>query len=235
MRRNGKTEGQDSSQRAIELQRSQAWGEGLLPRASGRFLCLRCFRQAWAARRWLSSQEKPRLPCHGSFHLLGTYSVPGPVKGLRHGVSLTPRRWHLDCTHFTGKQPSYWVIQRSSEFRIQFWLMNPANLPTPPPASLSKSFPHRPTGHTLEQSIGSLKTSREDTGLGKQDRQYALGCGFGSLTGLETGALGRQGISRKPVTLGGAFLASSQGEHRTVLGPGHNPEVWKEQLQRQGA
>lgn len=39
MRRYRQTEeGQGSSQRAIELQRSQAWGEGLLPRASGRFL-----------------------------------------------------------------------------------------------------------------------------------------------------------------------------------------------------
>lgn len=44
-----------------------------------------------------------------------------------------------------------------------------------------------------------------------------VGCGFGGLTGLETGALGRQEISRTSVTLGGAFLASRQGDHRTVL------------------
>lgn len=44
-----------------------------------------------------------------------------------------------------------------------------------------------------------------------------VGCGFGGLTGLETGALGRQEISRTSVTLGGAFLASRQGDHRTSL------------------
>lgn len=42
VRRYRQTEGQGSSQRAIELQRSQAWGEGLLPHASGRFLESSC-------------------------------------------------------------------------------------------------------------------------------------------------------------------------------------------------
>lgn len=97
--------------------------------------------------------------------------------------------------------------------------MNPASLPTshsqpafPNPAPQACSS----TGHTLEQSTESLKASRGDREFGKQVRQ-CVGCGSGGWIEVEPGALGRRGISQTSMTLGGALLASSQRDHRTVL------------------
>lgn len=100
--------------------------------------------------------------------------------------------------------------------------MNPASLP---PSHPQPAFPNpapqacSSTGHTLEQSTESLKAwggGGRDREYGKQVRQ-CVGCGSGGWIEVEPGALGRRGISQTSMTLGGALLASSQRDHRTVL------------------